>query len=116
MSYCSKNCQRVDWKMHKIVCKKLPVKEDKSMIERKLGSVGKDKSFQDIMRELQLLVVNNRKSEGDLCVGAVNLFANPRVCNVCKDARPKVLFNCRCCSVSYCSEAHRIIDISHRSQ
>ncbi|CAL4130849.1 unnamed protein product [Meganyctiphanes norvegica] len=41
------------------------------------------------------------------------LINNARVCNVCYEARPEVLFDCRCCAISYCSIAHRFQDEHH---
>ncbi|CAL4089503.1 unnamed protein product [Meganyctiphanes norvegica] len=128
VSYCNKNCQKADWKMHKLLCKEFPVEGGKSVIVRTAESVGEQEdcdtqTFLDALWQLQLSIPDFAKGDHlylqKKLAYSINLegsiMLNARVCSVCQDPRPENLFDCRCCAVSYCSDAHRKQDTDHWS-
>ncbi|CAL4060328.1 unnamed protein product, partial [Meganyctiphanes norvegica] len=118
VSYCSKRCQKADWKMmHKFLCKTFPLENGKNVIVRYTDSIREDRDkVYDALDQLQKAIPEFHKVR--VCYppvkctygidGKDNLFKNARICNVCHEARPELLHDCLCCAVSYCSKEHRI--------
>ena len=92
VSYCSKECQKNDWNVHKYVCKEFPVRNGKNA----LCTNGHWKSHISGLRQ--------RAARLPLAEGAaIPIFHNPRVCRTCREAHQDLLVDCKCAAVSYCS-------------
>jgi len=62
-------------------------------------------NYQNIIKKLRHSVLSSK-------AGLLSI----RACNICLEARPEKLVDCRCCAVSYCSKEHRLKDEFHLTQ
>ena len=98
VSYCSRECQKEDRSRHKYVCKEFPLIGGKNA----LCSTGSWRKHIAGLRERAARIPH-----------AKSIFLNPRVCCTCREARQDRLSDCRCGTVSYCSNICSKADKQH---
>ena len=103
VAYCSRLCQKSDWRMHKHICKEFPIVKGKNV----LCTTGSwKKHIKDLHKRADKLADMEKKS-------AQAIFNNPRVCKMCHEARSDCLTDCKCGYVSYCSNRCIMADNQH---
>ncbi|XP_071547653.1 putative protein MSS51 homolog, mitochondrial isoform X2 [Panulirus ornatus] len=103
--YCSKQCQRKDWAMHKRFCQVHAVEGRRNVFSQAKIKVHDKKSWLEYRKFLQLTARINLDRRLEVFENEILLF--PRVCEVCKEAEPSKIIDCpNCHSVFYCSDSH----------
>ena len=103
VSYCSRNCQKNNWSLHKPACKEFSVVKGKNV----LNSSGPWKNHLAGLCDRAARLPNAE-------VISNPIFRNPRVCRTCKEARQDRLTDCSDCAyVSYCSKKCSKADKQH---
>lgn len=105
VAYCSIDCQKDNWPIHKYICKEFPVVNGNNA----LHIVG---SWEEHIADLQMRVAQ-------LPVPVTNndprdIFVDPWVCHTCREPRPERLRDCKCSCVCYCSKYCANADKMHK--
>ncbi|XP_064109571.1 uncharacterized protein LOC135217535 [Macrobrachium nipponense] len=112
VSYCSKCCQKSDWKSHRQFCLANAVKCGKNVFSEAKTKVT---SFR-IWTQFRTSLVDAVSVKHDLEQNEREALWFPKVCEICKDSDLSKLFPCTVCnSIFYCSKEHLEQDIDeHR--
>lgn len=98
VSYCSRDCQKKDWKNHKLVCKVLTKLRGKNP-----HLFHNDPSAQPRVTQALELSLSRRLSQYES-----DMLTHARICLVCHGADQSTLTNCsKCHCVAYCSDTCR---------
>ena len=102
VSYCSRECQKKDWKTHKSLCKILTKIRGSS----KTHLFHNDPSAQPRVTQALELSLGRKLEQNE-----ADILTHARICLVCHSADQAGLTNCpRCQCVAYCSESCRAED------
>ncbi|XP_068202474.1 putative protein MSS51 homolog, mitochondrial [Palaemon carinicauda] len=105
VSYCSKACQKADWKEHKLICMANAVKCGKNVFSKAKGQVTHIRSWIQFRTSLHCALSVNLGRPLEQFEREVISF--PKVCEICKDSDLSQIFPCPTCrSVFYCSKEH----------
>jgi len=113
--YCSKLCQKTDWKTHKQLCRANKVVGGLGALSGARSHVAAGGSWL-VFRD-RVVAASAAALRRPLTVAERDVLTFARVCQVCRSAEPGSLASCPVChSVLYCSDAHRAADEeSHRA-
>ncbi|CAL4157701.1 unnamed protein product [Meganyctiphanes norvegica] len=112
VSYCSRNCQKNDWKKHKIFCKTFKVKNGKNALMLDEETRDDPKKWCEALENLEEKAYAKCMEKNEFLESVFSSFS--RACNWCKKAQQDKLFDCSCCSVAYCCKAHEQADKLHK--
>ncbi|KAK3882355.1 hypothetical protein Pcinc_013262 [Petrolisthes cinctipes] len=103
--YCSKQCQKKDWLIHKPLC------QVQASLEGKNGVTSAEKKVNSNMNRFEARTLRRmqvRCKLGRPLKGYENeIFLFPRVCEICCEGDPSKMIECfKCRSVFYCSDEH----------
>ncbi|CAL4075097.1 unnamed protein product [Meganyctiphanes norvegica] len=117
VAYCDRNCQKKDWKTHKMFCKTFHMKNGKNVLIFDDETRNDDKKWDDAVENLMEKAFDLysdivEKKTKRMLETIFSTFS--RVCNICKNAQQDQLFDCLCCCVAYCCKAHQQEDKLHK--
>ncbi|XP_018016359.1 putative protein MSS51 homolog, mitochondrial [Hyalella azteca] len=104
--YCSRRCQKTDWRHHKDLCRVNKVKGGKNVFGHAKEQVAHGGSWLRYRSVMYLAAMANLKRK--LQPYEHEIFMFPRVCSICLSSEQDQLADCPMChSVFYCSSEHR---------
>ncbi|XP_018021555.1 uncharacterized protein LOC108677787 [Hyalella azteca] len=107
--YCSKRCQKMDWRHHRDLCRANKVEGGKNVFENAKNQVAHGGSWFRYRNRMYSSAMASLKRK--LEPYEYDIFMFPRVCNICLSAKQDQLADCPMChSVFYCSSEHRDVD------
>jgi len=97
VSYCSRDCQKKDWKGHKVLCK---------LVQKMRGNSGKTHLFHKKPESHGKFSQALQQCLGrDLTQYESDVLVHPRLCAVCLEGDQSILHNCsECHCMAYCGE------------
>ncbi|CAL4083337.1 unnamed protein product [Meganyctiphanes norvegica] len=113
VAYCSRDCQKKNWKKHRDICKKMPVKKGRNVFARGLSGIRNEESWRNFIFDLDDRARNAWKSGNQEESFPEELIYWGRYCNVCLESQMENLFDCACGCVRYCSKEHKNVDMDH---